>query len=1532
MIAMTNRHRLALPLLMGLCLLSAPAAHAGGYVNGTQALTQAKSVQIGPGVSTVATFDNATLTDQNTIAVTNNDPIKTPSTSDPVSTVTGNNYHDETDLMIRGRGLNLAFTRTFNSAPSATKVDIGLGYGWVHSYAMRLKSNDYGACANCSASQAPENGNAKTSSITYTDERGGEHNYLVNESTLAASPPQGEFDSLAFDTPVAGQHTLAFRNGAQYVFETIGAGSLKSTPNVSARLKQIKDPWGNQLNFAYDANGHLSGIADNLGIAGRTGLSFSYDAAGHMSQIADWSGRAWKYSVDASGNLMSYTDPLNQSNTYGYSAGKHLLTSVTRPLQRDGIPVQTTFAYYQNGKTFSYHDALGNTETLDYDLYRKSTRVTDPRGGVRDYEYDASGNLTKLTEPDRAILQFQSQADGLRYAKRDGQGYLTQYSYRTDHSFNTASDTFGNVTREQDALGQTIDTGYGPYDQVASVKDKRGNVMTTTYATSTSGCDYANRPKETRISALNGAANVLLSSYCWNNDGTLNYSRRYLDATHYTDTKMTYEAGSNGLNVSQQQMLGQPSGVSITQSFTYDTLGRKKTQTLQRRTSPTNAALINLTTSFDYDALDRVVKTTDPLGNETLNSFDANGQLWQVVQRYKKPDATYEVRTVMTRTFDAAERVKSQTDAAGNITQYQYDTAGNRISVTDAENHTSKFEYDPMNRRTAAIDATGYRTETRYSLRGDVLSITNANNETIQFENDALGRKTAAIDPKGYRSEFQYDANGNLICTIDANAQANLQPKNAFGCSETRTYDELNRAVKIVDALGGETNFTYDLAGNRLTVKDAENKTYTFAYDDLGRLKSETDHLGLSTSYKLDEAGNVYERSNRLNETTRISYDNGNRATRIDYLKDGTAETFGYDPAGNRSSAANDVVGYGFAYDSLNRLTQKTDSRGKSLTFTFDKVGNILTKTTYQGSTTSYQYNAANRLVSLTNPDYLHADYQYDPAGRLLSRVISSGARTTYQYDANGASTKLTQSDAANATISDTSYTRDRVGNILTQTDASGATTYTYDALYRLKSADYPGAANDEAYTYDKVGNRQTKTQGSLIQNASTRYYNYNAGTNRLSETRIGSVSGTLESAFSQDLEGRLVSQSGINPKTLTWDAKGRLKTVNTETYSYDPMDYRIQRSGGTLGNLDYFLEGEHLESVYDASGVKEKYFRGASIDELVAGYLKDTDGKTKPYLFHHDNVNSVSQVSGHNGGVIQATAYGAFGNVQGSTGSSPSRLMYTGRENDGTGLYYYRARDYDPEIGRFISEDPMGFQAGINFYAYVGNNPVNANDPTGLAGLYVYFSGYQVDTGVAGIHLPLGHAAVVAIDNKTGKTQYYDFGRFNPKDDPIFGGKYGVIRGPFDVGTIQFDKQGVPTQASFDAIKKTLSEQYGKGDYPNTVYNADASASAIAAFAEDRKLHLDQYPYTVNPLSSHPINTCINFAAACFQAGIDAGANSNALTDSQGFGGDNQPTFGPGSSFNDGLFGSQSSAANGGFLIYPNKSNTNQLRSVYAK
>ncbi|MET3109356.1 RHS repeat-associated protein [Oxalobacteraceae bacterium GrIS 2.11] len=1546
------RIRLAAIVVVPAICLASLAVYAGGYVppKGTL-LVQATSISLAGTSNVTPTFNNATLTNQNNIAEVNNNPIKTPSTTDPVSTVTGNNYHDETDFTIKGRaGLNYAFTRTFNSASSSTAIDKGLGFGWVHSYAMRLKSNDYGACPNCTQAQATVNGNGKTSSITYTDERGGDHNYLVNEATYGVTPPAGEFDNLAFDTPSAGQHTLTFRNGTKYVFQTIGAGVLKTTPNTIARLIQIADPWGNQLNLTYDATGRLSTITDNLGIAGRTGLTFAYDGNNHLQTISDWSGRKWTYVVDSNGNLASYKSPqplITGTTTiaYAYAPNSHNLTKVSKPLRN----VATNFTYYENGRTFNDSDALGNAETLDYDLFRSSTRVTDPLGGIRSYEYDSSGRMIKLTEPDGAILMFKNQPDGLRYAKRDGLGYLTQYSYKSDKTFNTASDTFGNVTREQDPLLQTVDTTYGPYDQVASVKDKRGTTSTTSFYSGSGTCIAAGKPNTVTLSTLSGSSNVKLRSYCWNSDATLASQTDYLSPTDTTKTRVTtytYDTAAH-LNVQSVTITGWD-GTSVTKNFTYDNLGRKATETLARRVSPTNSATVNLTTITTYDALDRIQQVQDAVGDLFINRYDDNGKNWQITHQYKKSDGTFDVRNIVTRTYDSADRVQYETDALGGITVYSYDHAGNVISVSDPESHQLAYQYDSMNRRISVTDADDRTIRTSYDLAGHALSVTNGNGETITTSYDALGRPLTVQDAHGYLTTFSFDANNNRKCVIDANAQANLQPKNSDGCTVSTQFDELNRSTLQRDALNGTTQTTYDLLGNPVTQIDAEGRLYAWGYDGLGRMISETDPTGATTNYALDQAGNIYQKTNRLAETTQIAFDNLNRPINVSYLKDGTSEAFGYDQAGNLNSAANNNIGYSMKYDNLNRLLNKIDSRsGLSLSFTWDKASHMQTKTTYQNSTTHYTYDGAGTLVSIFNPDYLTVNYQYDNAGRVLSRVMSSGAKSIYTYDSGGWLQTINQFDATGTTVANQSYTRDHVGNITGTSVIAGATpgsiSYTLDALYRLTAVNAPNTANSEGFTYDHIGNRMTRTVGGTTIGATgtvTRYYNYLLASqtgavvgytptyhHRLNTITIGSISGSTESGFGFDMEGRLTSQTGLTPRTLTWDAKGRMKTVlqnsSTETYRYDPNNYRIGRLGGMLGTLDYYLEGEHLESVVQTGSVVEKYFRGSSTDELVAGFEMQ-NGEFVPTMYQHDQVNSVVAESNVTGGTQASFTYTSFGQTQAISGTQASRLKFTGREDDGNGLYYYRARYYDPVIGRFISEDPKKFAAGINFYAYTNNNPVNGNDPYGfqvtvtggnntynIAFNNVYFTG-------------CGSTCAVFATKYVNATQTLLSGQFPPYqvnttvtlapgNAPVFGG-------------IQINVSPGTTLGTVNGLTKT--GEAGLAD-PNTsdasVYaNIPAGANKTTIAHEDFHLLAPNVDYAGHDLPGNDIMSLYDPNVSRKVTGSDFTQAFGSLPSTSGVhnelsdGGDTNTTSDQG--------------AAGGFLIYPNKPNSNQSLSVYSK
>jgi RHS repeat-associated protein len=368
-----------------------------------------------------------------------------------------------------------------------------------------------------------------------------------------------------------------------------------------------------------------------------------------------------------------------------------------------------------------------------------------------------------------------------------------------------------------------------------------------------------------------------------------------------------------------------------------------------------------------------------------------------------------------------------------------------------------------------------------------------------------------------------------------------------------------------------------------------------------------------------------------------------------------------------------------------------------------------------------------------------------------------------------------------------------------------------------------------------------------------------------------------------------------------------------------------------------------------------ERYFRGVGTDELVAAWLQDGDGKTKPFLFHHDQVNSVRAVTGHNGGTTQSIKYAAFGTVQSNAGSSPSRLKYTGREDDGAGLYYYRARYYDPAIGRFVSEDPLGFEAGINFYSYVGNNPVNGNDPSGHAAMQV---GGAIVGAVGGLVVQGG------IDLARGRlSSFADYaGSFT---GGAAGGAAAVTCGPACAGATAGAVSSATTQginwaqgqaaSAWNFITDTALGAVGgkvagtvvpylfKTALPNLVGVGTANQikgqigetmSAIGLIGTGRSFSTQ----VENGVIRNGQASTFDFGLSGYRNFVETKWGTATLSSAQ-----REAAQIPGTSLSmhqwgyptvSGITGSSFAAgsAGGGFLLYPNKANTNMMQSVYSK
>nr|NJM03313.1 RHS repeat protein [Desulfobacula sp.] len=251
-----------------------------------------------------------------------------------------------------------------------------------------------------------------------------------------------------------------------------------------------------------------------------------------------------------------------------------------------------------------------------------------------------------------------------------------------------------------------------------------------------------------KAEAVMQGGRVVLEAYAYFDNGNPKQKTEYLDKTDPNKKRVTnYIYQDNGLNLQSMTVTGQPENISYTVSFTYDSLGREKSETLTRRTSPTDPALIALTTSYDYDTLGRVIRVTDPLGNIKETVYDMNGKVRQEKVHHKQPGGGFDVRTHVTNTYDAADRLISTTDIDGHVTTYEYDAGSNLVRTTDPNGHITRYEYDAMNRRTAVIDANGNRTQSVYDLGGRLVKIIDANGHAVRFEYDALGRRTREITP-----------------------------------------------------------------------------------------------------------------------------------------------------------------------------------------------------------------------------------------------------------------------------------------------------------------------------------------------------------------------------------------------------------------------------------------------------------------------------------------------------------------------------------------------------------------------------------------------------------------------------------------------------------------------------------------------------------------------------------------------------------------------------------------------------------------
>jgi len=624
----------------------------------------------------------------------------------------------------------------------------------------------------------------------------------------------------------------------------------------------------------------------------------------------------------------------------------------------------------------------------------------------------------------------------------------------------------------------------------------------------------------------------------------------------------------------------------------------------------------------------------------------------------------------------------SVTDALNRKTAYTYDSKGNTLTVTKlattANAVTTTFTYEPVFNQVATVtDPLNHTTTFGYDAKGNLTTITNALSKTTTITVNTQGQPLTITDPLSNVTTFTYEL-GDLVKVKDPlnretqrmlDAAGRLRSvTNPLGQKALYTLDALDRVTQLTDAITGVTGFTYDANSNLLTVTDSKSQQTVYTYSNMNRTATRKDPLLKTETYTYDNNGNVATVTDRKSQVTTYTYDPLDRKTKTTF-HDGTSTHYSYD-AGNRATQVQEKNSGGTVtatitrtYDGLDRLTQEVTAQG----------------------TVNYAYDNASRRTSLTVAGQPTVNYTYDNANRLTT--IQQGTSTvTLGYDNADRRTSV-------------SYPN---GN---------SVTYAYNAASELTSLTFKQGGTvigDLTYTYDLAGNR-IKTGGTFARTnipPALTTTSYNANNQQ-------SMFGT--NTLTYDLNGNLatVTDAGVTT-TYTWNSRNQLSGISNPgfaaSFTYDSFGRRTGKTiQGTTTNFVY----DGLNPVQEKAGatVTANLLLGLGLDE----FFTRTDGAGSRVLLT-DALGSTIGL-GDGAGTLQTQyTYEPFGYASQTGQANGNSYKYTGREDDGSGLYYYRARYYHPRLQRFISEDPIGFGGGdVNLYGYVGNRPTRFVDSKGL-------------------------------------------------------------------------------------------------------------------------------------------------------------------------------------------------------------------------
>ena len=706
-----------------------------------------------------------------------------------------------------------------------------------------------------------------------------------------------------------------------------------------------------------------------------------------------------------------------------------------------------------------------------------------------------------------------------------------------------------------------------------------------------------------------------------------------------------------------------------------------------------------------YDDKGRLTVEQDPMGAVTAYQYDDAGRLVALFPGDDEP-TSYEHDNGFVRVVRRGEAVwkyerneqgdvTRRTDPDGEVTDYSYNKHGQLTGVWYPDHSCHRLVWNERGQLLEEQLPNGGIKRYRYDDLGRQVACEDEHGALTHYHWDCVGRLIRLVLPGGATREFSYNPYGKIIAERDE-----------LGHVTRYEYaDGLHLISRRLNADGTQVKYRYDNA--RLLLTEIENEageTYQLDYHPNGLIRQETGFDGQRTAYAYDLNGNLLEKTEYGDDgsqlITRYQRDHAGRLVRKT-LPDASVVDYAYDRQGNLLSVEDGHWALAYEYDRQNRLTAEHQGWGtlrygydacgqlknlclpdnNRVTFTHDKGGHLATVELNGEVLTSHLFKSGREHQR--QQGQLLSHYHYDDQNRLHAHAVTQQQNYFYQRQ----------------------YDYDKTGNLTRLLDTrKGEHLYRYDPLNRLTRADHSQDVQ-ERFAHNPAGNLLMQDRpgpdivaANRLMIQGDRHYDYDAFGNLIRERR--GKGQQLVTEYRYDCQHRLISITKPNGETAS--------------YRYDPFGRRISKTvdGKTT---EFFWQGDKLIAEHHAERHRSYLYEPDSFRPLA---LLEGFGpkETKPYHYQLDHLGTPQELTNPEGEIIWSAHYRAYGQIARlDVGKIDNPLRFQGQYFDAeSGLHYNRHRYYNPDIGRYLTPDPVKLAGGVNAYRYAPN-PTGWIDPLGL-------------------------------------------------------------------------------------------------------------------------------------------------------------------------------------------------------------------------